>query len=347
MTSTRRDAPHPRGASGRSSKHYSALGGARRTDAPDSVERARPSISAEPAMTEGRGLVPESELESEPGRDSFLSVVVPARNEAASLPRLVAEIAGALRPLCKPGPDAEAPRRLGGFEIIVVDDGSVDDSGAVLEELQEDHPELAPIRLRVNVGQSAAIAAGFRAARGDWVATLDADLQNDPADLVELWGVLPGHDAALGWRVKRRDVWSRRVVSRWANRVRNRVLGQSIRDTGCSVRIFRRSAALRLPLFRGAHRFLGPLLLRDGCRLIQLPVSHRARPHGASHYNFRNRSFQVVVDLLGVAWLMRRSIRCEPVVIPARSAAVESGAPSDPAPAPAPSGSGNNARLRA
>ena len=163
--------------------------------------------------------------------------------------------------------------------------------------------------LAAGVGQSSATLAGIRAARGDWIATLDADLQNDPADLVRLWEALPGHDAVLGWRVERRDVWSKRVISRWANRVRNAVLGQSIRDTGCSVRIFPREVALRLPVFRGVHRFFGPLLLREGCRLVQVPVGHRPRPHGRSHYNLWNRSLQVVVDLLGVAWLLRRPLR--------------------------------------
>ena len=168
----------------------------------------------------------------------FLSIIVPAKNEAASLPQLVDEIARAFRPLCEPR--GQAPT-LGGFEILVVDDGSTDDDrrascGGSLGA----YPELRPIRLASNVGQSAATAAGFRAARGEWVATLDADLQNDPADLASLWDALPGHDAALGWRAKREDVWSKRIISRWANRVRNAVLGQSIRDTGCSVRIFSR-----------------------------------------------------------------------------------------------------------
>lgn len=239
-----------------------------------------------------------------------LSVVVPAKNEAASLPQLVAEIARALRPLR--GGDHEGPA-LGDFEIVVVDDGSTDDTPAVLKRLAVLHPELRPVRLAVNVGQSAATAAGFRAARGDWVATLDADLQNDPADLVVLWRALPGHDGVLGWRVKREDVWSKRVISRWANRVRNAVLGQSIRDTGCSVRIFSRALALRLPMFRGAHRFLGPLLLREGARLVQLPVAHRPRSHGRSHYNLWNRSLRVVVDLFGVVWLLRRDVRYEVV----------------------------------
>src|SRR5262249_44681276 len=152
--------------------------------------------------------------------------------------------------------------------------GSTDRTQDVLQNLVCDHPELRPVTLAANIGQSAATAAGFRAARGDWVATLDADLQNDPADLATLWTALPGHDAALGWRARRQDTWSRRVVSFWANRIRNAVLGQSIRDTGCSVRIFPRELALRLPMFRGAHRFIGPLLIREGCRLVQLPVNH-------------------------------------------------------------------------
>jgi glycosyltransferase involved in cell wall biosynthesis len=238
-----------------------------------------------------------------------LSVVVPAKDEAAGLPQLIDEIAQALRGLCDFSSHSPATPTLAGFEIVVVDDGSTDETLSVLQELTVDYPELRWLSLAASEGQSVAMMAGIRAARGDWIATLDADLQNDPADLVRLWNALPGHDAALGWRVNRRDVWSRRVVSRWANRIRNAVLGQSIRDTGCSVRIFPRSVALRLPAFRGVHRFLGPLLLREGCRLVQVAVDHRPRPHGRSHYNLWNRSLQVVVDLLGIAWLLHRPVR--------------------------------------
>ena len=236
-----------------------------------------------------------------------VSVIVPAKNEAESLPRLVEEIAVALRPLI-------GTAGFNGFEIVLVDDGSTDSTPEILQRLASDYPELRPVRLVANVGQSAATAAGFRLACGDHVATLDADLQNDPADLVILWKAIQDSGegeprAALGWRMKREDVWSKRLISRIANRVRNRVLGQEIRDTGCSVRIFPRETALRLPVFRGCHRFFGPLLLREGCAVVQVPVRHRPRSHGVSHYTLWNRSLRVLVDLLGVAWLMRREAR--------------------------------------
>ena len=246
-------------------------------------------------------------IDREFGSQSSLSVIVPAKNEASSLPRLVSEIILALRPLCTMS-SKPIPRRLSRFEIIVVDDGSTDSTSLVLTELAETYPELRSLRLRAPVGQSAAIVAGFRAARGDWLATLDADLQNDPTDLITLWNALPGHDVALGWRVRRVDAWLKRLVSHLANQVRNLVLGQSIYDTGCSVRIFPRDLALRLPLFEGVHRFFGPLFLREGCRVIQVPVNHRPRAHGRSHYNLWNRSLRVIVDLVGVAWLLRRPL---------------------------------------
>jgi glycosyltransferase involved in cell wall biosynthesis len=248
----------------------------------------------------------ERELDGEPG--STLSIIIPAKNEAENLPELVAEVVRVFRSLLRePGPSP----RLEAFEIIVIDDGSTDGTDRLLARLEFTYPELRSIILARSAGQTAATAAGFRAATGQWVGTLDADLQNPPAELAHLWRALPGHDAALGWRRSRKDAWSRRVISKLANRVRNTVLGQTIRDTGCSVRILSRAMALRLPLFDGAHRFFGPLLLREGCRLVQLPVSHRARFRGRSHYHLGNRSFRVIIDLLGVAWLMRRRVRYE------------------------------------
>ena len=249
----------------------------------------------------GRAQVPE---ESE--RAGRLSIVVPAKDEGENLPQLLEEIAHWFRPLIERRDDRP---KLAGFEVIIVDDGSTDDTVSVLNRLKSIYPELRPIRLGTNAGQSAATLAGFREARGEWVAVLDADLQNRPEDLARLWDALPGHDAALGWRTKREDGCSKRIISRWANRIRNAVLGQSIKDTGCSVRIFSREMALRLPYFRGVHRFFGPLLLREGCKIVQIPVTHRPRAYGTSHYPFWNRSIRVVIDLFGVAWLMRRPVR--------------------------------------
>jgi dolichol-phosphate mannosyltransferase len=280
-----------------------------RSQQPESMglSRSRKPRDWEISRSGATALAPSASDASRPGSGSFLSVVIPARNEAASLPQLVGEIVHVLRPLCARS-RAVVLERPSGFEIIVVDDGSTDTTPLVLERLARVYPELRPIRLSANVGQSAATAAGFRAARGTWVATLDADMQNDPADLVMLWNALPGYDVALGWRAHRADVWSKRLISRLANRVRNTVLGQSIQDTGCSVRLFPRDLALRLPLFRGVHRFLGPLFLREGCRVVQVEVNHRPRAYGRSHYNLWNRSLRVIVDLIGVAWLLRRPV---------------------------------------
>ena len=234
-----------------------------------------------------------------------LSIVIPSKDEAGNLPPLVEQVVRAFRPLVD---RPQGRHRLDAFEVIVVDDGSTDGTRAVLRRLVEAYPEVRPISLAENVGQSAATIAGFRVARGDWVGMLDADLQNPPEDLARLWDSLPGFDAALGWRTTREDSRSKRLISWLANLVRNIVLGQSIKDTGCSVRIFPREVALRLPAFHGVHRFFGPLLLREGCRVVQVPVGHRQRIRGKSHYHFGNRSLRVVEDLLGVAWLLRRPI---------------------------------------
>jgi glycosyltransferase involved in cell wall biosynthesis len=239
---------------------------------------------------------------------AFLSVIIPAHNESGSLDRLTNEVHFYLSELREYSRDCMC-HSLAGFEIIIVDDGSTDSTWSILSQLTVKYGEVRPLRLDRNAGQSAAIAAGLHIATGNWIATLDADLQNDPADLTRLWNALPGFDVVLGWRARRADNCSKRIISRVANRVRNLTLRQAIRDTGCSVRLFPRSIALRLPLFHGFHRFLGPLLLREGCRIIQVPVHHRPRAVGRSHYNMWNRSIAVVIDLIGVIWLKHRALK--------------------------------------
>jgi glycosyltransferase involved in cell wall biosynthesis len=252
-------------------------------------------------------LTPEHKPRSESAPLPLVSVIIPAKNEAASLPTLLEELAHTLSTF-SPWKAVDDTEQSITFEVIVIDDGSTDGTRDVLTVLATAHPSLRPLFLRRSIGQSSCLIAGIRQARGLWIATLDGDLQNHPADLEILWRALPGHHAALGWRVRRADRLSKRLTSWAANHVRNVVLGQGIRDTGCALRIFPRSFGLRLPAFDGVHRFIGPLLLREGCHVVQVPVSHRPRVHGQSHYNFWNRSWHVLVDLLGVAWLMRRPV---------------------------------------
>lgn len=231
-----------------------------------------------------------------------LSILAPARDEAENLPRLIEEIEAAMLRL------REVENWDLSYEIIVINDGSVDATETVLREIAADHPEVSVVGFMQSRGQSAALVAGLRLARGDWVATLDADLQNDPADLCRLWRQAKGQDAVLGWRRIRRDSASRRISSAVANGIRNAVLGQNIRDTGCALRLIKREYALRLPVFSGMHRFIGPLLLREGAKVVQMPVSHRPRLRGKSHYGLGNRFLRSLVDLVGVAWLMGRGV---------------------------------------
>ncbi len=241
-------------------------------------------------------------------RSESISVVIPAHNEEQSMGELLGETNQVLSEMqALPGFWA-----LGNYEIIVVNDGSSDRTRECLNALSARYSALRVLELEERAGQSAALLTGLRAACGDWIATLDADGQNDPADLKHLWLMRPARGAVLGFRKDRQDPWLRCVLGRLANCVRNVVLGQSIRDTGCSMRLFPREIALLLPAFRGFHRFLGPLLLREGCSLVQVPVRHRPRRFGKSHYSVWNRSLNVLIDLAGVAWLMRRPIATSP-----------------------------------
>jgi dolichol-phosphate mannosyltransferase len=228
-----------------------------------------------------------------------ISIVVPVYNERDNLPPLLAEV-------------SEAMDRLGrSYEVVFVDDGSSDGSDRVLRELRDTHPIVRVVTFARNAGQTAAMDAGFRRARGEVVVTLDADLQNDPADIPKILGDLDGWDAVVGVRRTRRDSLVRRVSSRVANYVRNRLSDETIADTGCSLKAYRRAALERLVLFEGLHRFLPTLLRMEGYRVRETEVGHRPRRHGESKYGIGNRLLPSFQDLLAVRWMKRRKLRYE------------------------------------
>ncbi len=227
-----------------------------------------------------------------------LSVVVPVCNEAENVAPLAGEIDAALRPL-------------GAYELIFVDDGSADETAARVRSLRPGLPTVRLLRHDRRCGQSRAVASGVHAARGEWVATLDGDGQNDPADLQRLLESLAGAAEpkpalVMGNRVTRRDTWLRRVSSRVANGVRGRLLGDGTPDTGCGLKLFHRATFLELPFFDHMHRFLPALFQRQGARVISVPVGHRPRTCGQSKYGVGNRLWVGIVDMFGVMWLRSR-----------------------------------------
>jgi len=231
-----------------------------------------------------------------------LSVVVPVFNERDNVAPLVHEITAALR--------GREPHDGGDFEIVYVDDNSRDDTLAVLQALKADVPELRVVRHMTQSGQSTAIRNGVKAARGEWIATLDGDGQNDPADIPKLIATRAGSASDVkmfaGWRVNRQDSGSKRWASKWANAIRARMLRDDTPDTGCGIKLFERAAFLELPHFNHMHRYLPALMQRAGFKTVSVPVNHRARSTGVSKYNNVNRALVGIADLRGVAWLIRR-----------------------------------------
>ena len=231
-----------------------------------------------------------------------LSVVVPAFNEAGNLSGLVDEVMAALR------------GRIA-FELVVVDDHSTDDTLAALHAAKSRHPELRVLSHARQSGQSTALRTGIRAARGAWVATLDGDGQNDPADLPKLLTVRdagpPDVKLYAGWRVNRQDSGSKKWASKWANGIRSRLLRDATPDTGCGTKLFERAAFLDLPWFDHMHRYLPALMQRAGWRTVSVPVNHRPRGAGQSKYTNLGRALVGIRDLIGVAWLIKRNRRTD------------------------------------
>jgi glycosyltransferase involved in cell wall biosynthesis len=226
-----------------------------------------------------------------------VSIVVPVRNEAENVAPLIAEIGAAL--------DGRWP-----YEIIYVNDGSTDATGERLAALMKQHGNLRQIRHAVSSGQSAAVRSGVRAARGAIVATLDGDGQNNPAFLPQLISVITnGGDRiglVAGQRVGRKDTGFKKLQSRVANRVRDTILRDGTRDTGCGLKAFRRDVFLAMPYFDGLHRFLPALVRREGYEIAYVDVIDRPRRSGVSNYGFFDRLWIGIMDLAGVWWLLRR-----------------------------------------
>ena len=225
-----------------------------------------------------------------------LSIVIPAHNERENVAPLLAELRAAV---------AATGRR---YEIVLVDDGSDDGTGDCITSEARRDPHMRAVLLAERVGQSGALAAGIARARGAMIVTLDADLQNDPADLPRVLEALEHADVVSGIRQGRQDRWLRRLSSNIANAVRRAALGDTITDIGCSFKAYRRDALDSLPLFIGVHRFLPALCQLRGAKLVEIPLAHRPRLHGTSKYGVSNRLWRGLYDLWGVRWLKSRLI---------------------------------------
>jgi glycosyltransferase involved in cell wall biosynthesis len=229
----------------------------------------------------------------------YLSIVIPIKNEKENIEPLIDSILRELAPLKRP------------FEIIFIDDGSNDGSLEVLKSLAGRTPQVRAIQFDRNYGQTAALVAGFRKARGRVIATLDGDCQNDPADIPRMAAKLekgPWHMVA-GYRVKRHDNIIRKASSRIANAVRRWLVKDDLRDTGCALKLFYRDCLRDMPFFEGMHRFMGALFKMQGYRIAQMPVRHHPRTCGRTKYGIGNRLGKSIRDLLAVRWMQRRCLR--------------------------------------
>jgi dolichol-phosphate mannosyltransferase len=228
-----------------------------------------------------------------------ISIVVPVYNEEENLPILIPHLSKVLDPLGK------------SYEMILVDDGSSDGSRKIVKQMASTDPRIHLLGFKKNCGETAAGAAGLKAARGDIVITIDADLQNDPEDIPRMLGYLKEYDMVTGWREKRDDSWVKRITSRVANRIRNRLSGEEIRDSGCTFRAYKRECLQELKLYKGMHRFMPTLVKMEGYRVIEIPIAHHPRRFGVSKYTTWNRMWRAFVDLLAVRWMKSRHIRYE------------------------------------
>jgi dolichol-phosphate mannosyltransferase len=229
----------------------------------------------------------------------YLSLVIPAYNEDDNVPELLKRVEQAMGGLGRP------------YEVLIVDDGSSDRTPRLLDKAMATRPWLRVLRMAKNGGQSAAFEAGFEAARGELIATIDADLQNDPEEIPRLVKMLQESnvDMITGWRKDRQDTNFRRWQSRQANKIRNWISQDNVNDSASSLKLYKAQAIKGMKLFNGAHRFFPTLVKMRGYTVMETPVKHSPRFAGTAKYGFRNRALRAFVDLLAVRWMKSRYLR--------------------------------------
>ncbi|MDZ4858489.1 MAG: glycosyltransferase family 2 protein [Candidatus Hydrogenedentes bacterium] len=227
----------------------------------------------------------------------LVSVVVPFYNEEDNVVPLLERVEAVFSGM----PECD-------YECLFVNDGSTDATRARLEAAREKNPRVRPIHLVNNRGQSAALVAGMRRAQGDYILTLDGDLQNDPSDFPEMLALLKDYDCVCGYRANRQDNWVRKISSRIGNGARQRILNDGIRDAGCGSKGFRRECVEHIIPFNGVHRYFAVMMRNAGMTIAECPVTHHPRVHGVSKYGINNRLWRGIYDLIGVGWLRKRYV---------------------------------------
>ncbi len=224
------------------------------------------------------------------------SIVIPIKNEEDNIKELIEEIEPVMKGLAQK------------WELICIDDGSTDRSLLILQDLSKQKPFLRILSFTRNFGQSAAFAAGFKAAKGEMIITLDGDRQNDPADIPKLTAAIADCDLVVGWRVHRKDTFQKKMISKLSNAIRSRLCADGIHDTGCSLKVYRKEAVAQIKMYRGMHRFLPALFKIEGFRVKEIPVNHRERSRGVTKYHFFNRSLGPIIDMFVVRWMRHRKL---------------------------------------
>lgn len=225
------------------------------------------------------------------------SLVIPLKNEEENISELLNELEPIMNSLNHP------------WEAICIDDGSDDKTLEILRKISKSKPYLRILVFKHNYGQSSAFDAGFKAAQGEFIITLDGDRQNDPADIPKLIQEARDVDLVCGCRANRKDPWSKKIISVFANYIRSRICQDGVQDTGCSLKLYRTESLRKIKMFHGMHRFLPALFLMEGLKIKEVPVNHRERTKGATKYNFLNRSFNTISDMFAVCWMRKRCLK--------------------------------------